>query len=127
MSRGMEAHREFAILPVRRFCLRVVNSNARAAQWAVFEENTERLLQRIQAQVSAYLQGLVDLGALADPRFIVECRASQRADQDEIGIAILLVFRPTGSDDAITLTLHLSDSGCRVGSTAFAPGIENCA
>ncbi len=37
LSRGSEAHREFASLPVRRFCLNIVNAIAKAARWAVFE------------------------------------------------------------------------------------------
>ena len=76
-----------------------------------------------------YLHCLNDLGALADERFVVECDAgvSHRSDGEEHGVTILLVFHPAGSDERISLTLHLTAAGCRVGSTAFGPSIEDCA
>jgi hypothetical protein len=42
-------------------------------------------------------------------------------------VTILLVFHPSFCDEPISLTVHLTAAGCRVGSTAFAPTIENCA
>ncbi len=129
LGRGSEAHREFASLSVHRFCLQVVNTIARAARWAVFEPEDASLAQRIRAQVLTYLGGLHELGAFADDRFVVECDAgvSHRADNAEHGVTILLAFHPTGSSDPVSLTLHLTAAGCRVGSAAFAPAPGICA
>ena len=129
MGRGSEAHRNFACLPVRRFCLQIISTISNAVRWAVFEKGDRDLAQGIQGQVSRYFECLNDLGAFADGRFVVECDAgvSNRDDGDEHGITILLVFHPQACDEPVSLTLHLTASGCRVGSTAFAPSIENCA
>jgi phage tail sheath protein FI len=129
MGRGSEAHRKFAQLPARRFCLQIINAIAGAAKWAVFESDDRDLARRIRAQVSTYFYCLNDLGAFADDRFVVECDAgvSNRDDSDEHGVTILLVFHPSSCDEPISLTLHLTAAGCRVGSTAFAPSIDNCA
>jgi phage tail sheath protein FI len=126
MGRGSEAHREFASLPVRRFCLQLVNSIAKATRWAVFEPDTAKVAKRIRAQVFTYLYHLDDLGAFADQGFVVQCDAgvSQRIDGEQHGVTILLVVRPRGSDEPISLTLHLTATGCRVGNTAFAPSSE---
>lgn len=126
MGRGSEAHREYASLSVRRFCLQIVNSIATAARWAVFEPDSATVAKRIRAQVLTYFYGLADLGAFADERFVVQCdtEVSHRADSKRHGVTILLIFHPTGSDHPISLTLHLTAAGCRVGSTAFAPTIE---
>jgi hypothetical protein len=125
MGRGSEAHRRFARLPVRRFCLQVISSIADAARWAVFEPFDERLAKRVRAQVLAYFYCLDDLGAFADDRFIVECDTgvSDRIDLERHGVSILLVFHPVACDEPISLTLHLTATGCRVGSTAFAPSL----
>ncbi len=127
MSRGLEAQREFASLPVRRFCLRVANSIARAMRWAVFEEQTDMVRRRIRAQVLHFLHQLHEFGAFADERFVVECSMPRPGQDGEAGVTLLLAFRPAGCDDAISLTLHLTGAGCRVASTAFGPGVENCA
>ena len=129
MGRGSEAHRKFAQLPVRRFCLQIVNAIASAVKWAVFEHGDRDLARRICAQVTTYFHCLDDLGAFADDRFVVECDAgvSKRHDSDEHGVTILLVFHPLACDEPVSLTLHLTAAGCRVGSTAFAPTVENCA
>ena len=128
MGRGSEAHRKFAQLPVRRFCLQIVSAIASAAKWAVFEYGDRDLARRICAQVTTYFHCLNDLGAFADDRFVVECDAgvSKRHDGDEHGVTILLVFHPLACDEPVSLTLHLTAAGCRVGSTAFAPTVENC-
>lgn len=129
MGRGSEGHREFASLAVQRFCLQLVSRIAKAIRWAVFESDDDRLAQRIESQVRHYFFGLHDRGAFADPDFVVQCDAgvSQRADSEQHGITILLAFHPVGSEQAISLTLHLTTSGCRVGTTAFAPSIDHCA
>jgi hypothetical protein len=127
MNRGSESQREFASLPVRRFCLQLTNSIAKAARWAVFEPDDETLAKRIRAQVLTYFARLSELGAFADEHFAVQCDAgvSHRADSERHGVTILLAFHPTGSDEPISLTLHLTATGCRVGSTAFAPSIDS--
>lgn len=129
MGRGSEAHRKFAQLPVRRFCLQVINTIAAAARWAVFESNDPSVGERICAQVRTYFDCLNDLGAFADDRFIVECDAgvSARSGAEARVITIVLVFHPVSCDGSISMTLHLSAAGCRVGSTAFAPSIEHYA
>ena len=129
MGRGSEAHRKFAQLPVRRFCLQIINAIAGAAKWAVFEPGDRELARQIRAQVTTYFHSLSDLGAFADDRFVVECDAgvSKRDDIEEHGVTILLVFQPSSCDEPVSLTLHLTAAGCRVGSSAFAPTIENCA
>ena len=68
-----------------------------------------------------------DLGAFANDRFIVECDAgvSKRDANKEQGITVLLVFQPAACDESISLTLHLTATGCRVGSAAFSPSAED--
>jgi phage tail sheath protein FI len=121
MGRGSEGNATFAKLPVRRFCLQVINTISRATRWAVFEPADSTLADRLRGQVLTYLDCLNDLGAFANNNFLVKCDAgvSNRADHDEHGITILLVFHPAGCDEPISLTLHQTASGFRVGSTAF--------
>jgi phage tail sheath protein FI len=121
MGRGSEAHRKFSSLPVRRFCLQMINTIAKATRWAVFEPEDRTLAQRLRGQVLTYFHCLDDLGAFVNDDFIVQCDAgvSHRSDSQEHGVTILLVFHPLGSDEAISLTLHQTASGFRVGSTAF--------
>jgi len=129
LGRGAGEHRQFAHLTVRRLCLQIVNSISRSVQWAVFEPGDKNLARRVRAQVLTYFYYINDLGAFADDRFVVECDAgvSHRLDDDEHGVTILLVFHPFSSDEPISLTLHLTPAGCRVGSTAFAPSFDICA
>ena len=129
MGRGSEGHRQFARLPVRRVCLQIINAISRAVQWAVFEPGDKNLARRVRAQVLTYFYCLNDMGAFADDRFVVECDAgvSNRLDSSEHGVTILLVFHPATCDEPISLTLHLTPACCRVGSTAFAPSVEDCA
>ncbi len=129
MGRGSEVHRKFARLPVRRMCLQIISTIATAARWAVFEAGDKNLARRVRAQVLTYFYRLNDLGAFADDRFIVECDAGAggREDSAAHSVTILLVFRPADCDESISLTLHLTAAGCRVGSAAFMPSIEDCA
>jgi phage tail sheath protein FI len=129
LGRGSGANRLFAQLHVRRFCLRIISTIASAARWAVFETGDRELARRVRAQVLTYFECLNDMGAFADGRFFVECDAgvSQRSDSDEHGVTVLLAFHPASCDQRVSLTLHLTPSGCRVGSTAFAPSIDHCA
>ena len=125
MGRGAETHREYASLPVRRFCLRLANTIAKATQWAVFEPGDKKTVHRLRAQVLTCLNGLDELGAFVDSRFAVRCDATvgQESGNERHGVTILLAFHPVGSDDEISLTLHVTATGCRVGSTAFAPTV----
>ena len=129
LGRGSGANRLFAQLPVRRFCLRIISTIASGARWAVFETGDRELARRVRAQVLTYFYCLNDMGAFADDRFFVECDAgvSKRSDSDEHGVTILLSFHPASCDQRISLTLHLTPTGCRVGSTAFAPSVDHCA
>ena len=127
MGRGSEAYATYAKLPVRRFCLQLINSIARATRWAVFEPEDDMLAQRLHVQVLTYLQCLHDLGAFADEQFLVQCDAgvSNRSDSKEHGVTILLVFQPVDCDEPISLTLHQTAAGFRVGSTAFGLTIRS--
>jgi phage tail sheath protein FI len=127
MGRGSEAYATFSQLPVRRLCLQIINTIVRATRWAVFEPEDDSLAERLRSQILTYLDCLNDLGAFADESFIVQCDAgvSNRADSKEHGVTILLVFHPVGSDEPVSLTLHQTASGFRVGSTAFGLTIRN--
>jgi len=129
MGRGSEGHRKFAELPVRRMCLQIASTVAAATRWSVFEPSDKNLARRVRAQVLTYFYCLNDLGAFANDRFVVECDSgvSDRDDSDEHGVTILLVFQPAACDEPVSMTLHLTATGCRVGSGAFAPSIEDCA
>ena len=121
MGRGSEVYAKFSKLPVRRFCLQIINTIAKATRWAVFEPEDETLATRLHSQVLTYLHCLDDLGAFVNDKFIVQCDAgvSNRPDSEEHGVTILLVLHPVGCDEPISLTLHQTASGFRVGSTAF--------
>ena len=129
LGRSSGANRLFAQLPVRRFCLRIISTIASAARWAVFEPGDRELARRVQAQVRDYFERLNDMGAFVDGRFFVECDAgvSRRADSEAHGVTILLGFHPARCEQPVSLSLHLTPAGCRVGSTAFAPSVDHCA
>jgi len=129
MARGSEQQRMFEILPVRRLCMRIINSVERATRWAVFEQIDARLAQRVQSQVFAYLSALVDLGAFANDRIDVQCDAGLCKNADGIngGFSILMAFQPRECSKPVSITLHQSVEGFWVASTAFAPVVEDCA
>jgi len=126
MGRGSETDARFVKLSVRRFCLQLINTISRATRWAVFEPADSILADRLRGQVLTLLNCLNDLGAFESTDFIVQCDAgvSNRYDGEEHGITILLVFHPVGCDEPISLTLHQTASGYRVGSTAFGLSIR---
>jgi hypothetical protein len=126
LARNCPADRNFACLGVRRLCLMITNAIERATRWAVFQPNEVQLADRIHAQVHAYLSRLADAGAFADDHFIIQCDAGLHAQphHPERGVTILLAFHPAGANDAVTLTLHQTVSGCRVATTAFAPSAD---
>ena len=123
MARGRDVQRTFAKLPVRRLCLRIISAIRDATKWSIFEQWDKNLARRVRGQVLAYFYSLNNLGAFADVDFVVDCDAgvSKRSDRDEHGVTLMLRFRPVSSDEPVSLTLHLTASGCRVGSTAFGP------
>ncbi|MCH8099489.1 MAG: hypothetical protein IIB74_03530 [Proteobacteria bacterium] len=125
MSRGSEAHRKFARLPVRRLCLQIISTVAQATRWVIFEPLDATLAKKIRGQILTYLHCLNDLGAFADDSFFVHCDAgvSQSSDRQDQGVNILLAFRPVGCEELISLTLHQTAAGCRVGSTVFGPSM----
>jgi phage tail sheath protein FI len=129
MGRGSEAVAKYIELPVRRFCLQIINTITQASRWAVFEPADSTLAKRLRAQILTYFFALHDLGAFANDDFIVQCDAGvrNRSDSDEHGVTILLVFHPVGCDEPISLTLHQTASGFRVGSTAFGLTIRQTA
>jgi hypothetical protein len=120
IGRGSESHRLFSRLPVQRFCLRVVSTIAAATRWAVFAENDGGLVRHVRAQVLTYLGCLDDLDAFVDDRFVVRCGAGVDG-QGARTVSILVAFHPVCSPEPISMTLHVTASGCRVGSAAFAP------
>ena len=127
MGRGSEGYRKFSELPVRRLCLRIINAIAKATRWAVFETEDRALAKQLRGQVLTYLHSLNDLGAFSNDNFIVQCDAgvSNRTDSGEHGVTILLVFQPLGCDEPVSLTLHQTADGFRVGSTAFGLTIRH--
>jgi phage tail sheath protein FI len=129
MARGSESYRVFRSLPVRRLCLRIINSIDQSTRWAVFEKPDFKLTERIRGQILTYLSCLADLGAFQNEFFVVDCDAGlcNREDRLEHGITILLVFHPIGSPEPISFTIHQTVAGCRVASTAFAPVAKDCA
>jgi len=123
MGRGSEGGRRFASLPVRRFCLQLVNVIERATKWAVLAPADPDVATKVRRQVVDYLARLDELGALAESGFIVECDVNRQAQE----VSLLLVFHPTGCYEPVSLTLHLTTAGCRVGSAAFVPAIDRSA
>ncbi len=123
LSRGSEPHRMFKSLPVRRICLRIVNSIDAAIRWSVFEQADARLAARIRDQVIDYLRRLHAAGALDNDNFLVLCDAGRDARDGGLrrGVTLLLVFQPRDCDTPVSFTLHQSATGCRISSTAFAP------
>lgn len=123
MGRGSESHRHLSRLPVQRFCLRIVSTIASATRWAIFAEDHGDLVRHVCAQVRSYLYSLGDVGAFANDRFVVEC-GTGNDERNPRQVTILLVFHPASSDEPVSLTLHLTAAGCRVGSAAFAPSVD---
>ena len=123
MGRGSESHRHLSRLPVQRFCLRVVSNIANSTRWAIFAEDNGELAPHVCAQVRSYFYCLDDLGAFANDHFVVDCAASIN-EHGARQVTILVAFHPVTSDEPVSLTLHMTAAGCRVGSTAFAPSVH---
>ena len=120
MGRGSESHRPFSRLPVQRFCLRIVSTIASATRWAVFAQDDRGLARHLRAQVTTYLSCLYDLDAFIDDHFLVQCGTSVDP-QGARTVSILVACHPVCSAERISMTLHVTASGCRIGSAAFAP------
>lgn len=123
MAHGTQPGDEFASLTTRRLCLMITNAIDRATRWAIFETDTAAARERVVSKVHAFMCVLSDAGAFENDQFLVQCDAGMRGRpvNPEKGITLLLAFRPAGSKQTISLTLHQKASGCRVAKTAFAP------
>ena len=123
LGRGSESDRQFALLPARRLSLAITNTVERATRWAIFEADGTRLSEHVYSQVDAYMQSLAEAGAFADANYRVQCDAGPTLPPaaPARSITVLLMFRPRGCNEPVSLTLHQTISGCRVASTAFAP------
>ncbi|MEX0823995.1 MAG: hypothetical protein WD001_00090, partial [Woeseia sp.] len=111
------------LLPARRLSLAITNNVERATRWAIFEADGTRLSERVYSQVDAYMQSLAEAGAFADTNYRVQCDAGPKLPPADPArsITVLLMFRPRGCNEQVSVTLHQTISGCRVASTAFAP------
>jgi hypothetical protein len=118
MDPSSEMHR--TILPVRRFCLRILNAIEKGTRWAVFETDGRRAADTVRAQVSAYLSALQGIGAIEPGHISVDAESGP-------GVTILIGFRPVGWAGLLAFTLHQTAAGCRIAPTAFAPVMEGCA
>lgn len=128
-ARGGQVDGNFSSLTVRRLCLEITNTIDHATRWTAFAPNTVAVAQKVNGLIHAYMCTLADAGAFTDDMFIVKCDAGLHlnAVNKDRGITILLAFHPVGSDQAVSLTLHQTISGCRVATTAFAPVVDECA
>jgi len=129
LARLSQMDRLLTSLTVRRTCLKITSAIDAATRWAVFEQGSPKVAERVRAQVHAYLAGLANRGAFADGHFDVQCDCHAQEDPQvpNRGVTILLSFQPVGADEYLWLTLHQTVQGCRVSSTAFAPVTEECA
>jgi len=119
LGRGSETNRYFRRLPIRRFCLQIINTVGRATRWAVFEPFDQTLSQRVRGQLLTYFECLNDLGAFSNDDFRVQCDVGVSSPHNS-SITISLEFQPQGCTAPIRLILHQAASGCRLGSAAFA-------
>jgi len=129
LAREGQLERNFFSLTSRRLSLSITTTIEQAIRWAVFEAESIPVAARIQSQIHAYMCSMADSGAFEDDNFIVQCDAGLHSHPagSEHGISVLLAFRPAGSDEVVSLTLHQTASRCRVATTAFAPVTTECA
>lgn len=122
LARDAQMDRNFFSLTVRRVCLAMTSTIEQATRWAVFQTDSVPVSERLQSQVHAYMCSLADSGAFADENFSVQCNAMLQTTpiNPECSVTVMLTFRPVGSDDPVSLTMHQTPSGCRVATTAFA-------
>jgi phage tail sheath protein FI len=129
LGHGSQMDRKFSGMTVRRLCLRITNALERATRWAVFEPAGRRVAERIHGQADGYMSYLANAGAFANDRFVVHCETALNTSalDPSRGVNIVLAFRPVGTDEDVTLTLHQTIAGCRVAVTAFAPAAAEVA
>jgi phage tail sheath protein FI len=129
VTMGRSASRQFVSLCVTRVCLRVLNAVDEVTRWAVFASDDTHLADRICARVTACLAGFAAMGAFESDNFIVECDAGMRKRIVGAGhrFAIFLAFQPRAANEPVAFTVHQGVAGCRVASTAFAPGLTRSA
>lgn len=122
-----QLERSLGNLTAQRLCLSITNHIERAIRWSVFERNQTRVAARIRSQVHAYMMTLATAGAFEKDGFTIVCDARLRSSavDPHRGVAVLLAFRPAGSDETVALTVHQTMTGCRVGPTAFAPAFDS--
>jgi len=129
LARDAQVDRNSLSLTVRRFCLDITTTIEQATRWAVFETDSVPVSKRLQSQVHAYMCSLADEGALADEDFAVHCEAALQTTpiNPECSVTVMLIFRPIGAMEPVSITLHQTPSGCRVATTAFALTTAECA
>lgn len=129
LARDAQLDKNFFSLTVRRLCLAMTTTIEQATRWAVFEKDARSVADRLQSQVHAYLCALADSGAFADEDFAVHCDAALKTSptNPDHNVTVMLVFRPAGANEPVSLTLHQTASGCRVATTAFALTTAECA
>lgn len=129
LARDAQLDKNFFSLTVRRLCLAMTTTIEQATRWAVFEKDARSAANRLQSQVHAYMCALADSGAFADENFAVHCDAALQtcASNPDRNVTVMLVFRPCGAHEPVSLTLHQTASGCRVATTAFALTTAECA
>lgn len=123
LARNSQLYGRYASLSVRRLCLAMTGAIERATRWSVFEAGGSRVPERVHAQVHAYMSWLAGSCAFADDRFTIHTDIAR----EQRGVSILLTFRPAGTGETLTLSLHQTAAGCRVTSSAFPPSIAQCA
>lgn len=123
LANGTRKEDQFARLTTRRLCHRITKAIDRATRWAIFEADAAAARDRVATTVHAYLKAMADAGAFGDDQFLVQCDTGGRrfGIDPHRSITLLLAFRPAGSQETVSLTIHQSAAGCRVTDTAFAP------
>jgi len=124
LARGGQMDGNFSSLTIRRLCLEIINTVDHATRWITRKVKSPEVAEQVDSLIHAYLRSLAAAGAFADDSIVVRCDAGLHSGpvNNDRGIAVLLAFRPAGSDATVSLTLHQTTSGFRVSTTAFAPG-----
>lgn len=114
-------------LPARRLCLQLGKTLENATRWAVFDADPAHAARTVEQQVLHCLQALAEAGAFVADRFSARATVQRDTDGTHRGLTVLLQFQPVFLDAPVSLTLYQAPSGCRIGTTVFAPVTEACA
>ena len=126
LARGSESHRPLRQLHVQRSCLSILRALDLASRWAVFRQPTTSLIARLQSSIDAFLQGLVDAGALVNSGFSLRCDPGVRPSGHLLtagstpgpaasrGVTIEVAFQPAGARRQLAFRLQQSAAGCRI-------------